>query len=168
MTGRRAAAAAVAAIALAITACTGDGDAAASPTIPTSVEELPTMDASTFARLIADQRGTPVLVNIWGSWCGPCEEETPDLVAAYGRWADRVRFLGVDAQDDRSGAIEFLTRHHVPYPSVFDPSNSIAVSYGVFAPPDTLFFDAEGNLVETVTGLISARDLRANLRAIAA
>jgi thiol-disulfide isomerase/thioredoxin len=150
-----------------LTACTG-GDATSSgpPVWPTSVDALPTMDAATFAALVAEQHGTPVLVNIWGSWCAPCEEETPDIVAAHARWGDRVRFIGVDAQDDRSSAIDFLTRHDVPYPSVFDPSNVIAVSYGVFAPPDTLFFDANGTLVKTYTGLISAQDLRTNLRAI--
>jgi thiol-disulfide isomerase/thioredoxin len=166
MTRPRLASVAIAAIAVVLASCTGSSAPAAPPTIPSSVDELPPMDAHTFAELIAQQRGTPVLVNIWGSWCGPCEEETPDIVAAYHRWGDRVRFIGVDAQDNRSGAIEFLTRHQVPYPSVFDPPNAIAVSYGVFAPPDTLFFDADGNLVKTYTGLISATDLRRNLRAI--
>jgi thiol:disulfide interchange protein len=50
---------------------------------------------------------------------------------------------------------------------VFDPSNAIAVSFGLFSPPATLFFDAEGTLVKTFPGQISAADLRANLREIA-
>jgi len=147
-------------------ACTGDTPTAP-PTMPSSVDELPTMDAATFSQLIANQRGTPVLVNIWASWCTPCQEETPDIVAAYHHWNHRVRFIGVDAQDNRGGAIDFLTKHEVPYPSVFDPTNAIAISYGVFMPPDTLFFDADGNLVKTSVGQISASDLRANIRAIA-
>jgi thiol-disulfide isomerase/thioredoxin len=167
MTASRVGVAALAVALIGLTACAGGGTATAPPTVPSTVEELPTMGPETFAELVARQRGTPVLVNIWGSWCPPCEEETPDIVQAYHRWGDRVRFIGVDAQDNRADAIEFLHRHEVPYPSVFDPSNEIAVSYGVFAPPDTLFFDADGNLVKTVTGLISAEDLRANLRAIA-
>jgi thiol-disulfide isomerase/thioredoxin len=150
----------------ALASCTGGATTSAEPTIPSSVQELPNMDPSTFAQLISNQRGTPVLVNFWGSWCPPCQEETPDIVAAYNRWGDRVRFIGVDALDSRDGAIGFITEQQVPYPSVFDPSNAIAISYGMFAPPDTLFFDAEGNLVKTYTGLISAHDLRSNLRAI--
>jgi thiol:disulfide interchange protein len=50
---------------------------------------------------------------------------------------------------------------------VFDPSNQIAVSYGLFSPPDTLFFDADGNLVKTFPGQISKDQLDANLQAIA-
>lgn len=151
---------------LAILAACSGGEATTSPQMPTTVDALPTMDAGTFATLIAQQRGTPVLVNIWASWCTPCQEETPEIVQAHAAWGDRVRFIGVDAQDDRSGAVGFLSDYGVTYPSVFDPSNAIAISYGLFSPPDTLFFDADGTLVKTVPGQISAQDLRANLRAI--
>ena len=163
---RLATAAALTALLFVLAACTGD-TATAPPTMPSSVDELPTMDATTFSQLIASQRGTPVLVNIWASWCTPCQEETPDLVRAHDVWGNRVRFIGVDAQDNRSGAIQFLSDYRVPYPSVFDPENVIPVSYGLFSPPATLFFDANGTLVKTVPSQISAHDLRANIRAIA-
>ena len=160
--------AAVALILMSLTACTGGGDTSSGPPAwPTSVDALPAMDASTFATLIAEQRGTPVLVNIWASWCTPCQEETPEIVQAHAVWGDRVRFIGVDAQDDRSGAIRFLSDYGVTYPSVFDPSNVIAIGYGLFSPPATLFFDADGTLAKTIPGQISPQDLRANLRAIA-
>jgi cytochrome c biogenesis protein CcmG, thiol:disulfide interchange protein DsbE len=131
------------------------------------VDALPTLDASAFQDLIAQQKGHAVLVNIWASWCDPCIAESSDLIAAHQKYGDRVRFIGVDAQDDRSGATDFITEHQVPYPSVFDPSNAIAVSYGLFSPPDTLFFDANGDLVKTFPGQISRDDLTANLQAIA-
>jgi len=125
------------------------------------------MDPTAFHDLIAAQKGHPVLVNIWASWCDPCIAEAPDLIAAHQKYGDTVRFIGVDAQDDRSGATTFIDQHKVSYPSVFDPSNAIAVSYGLFSPPDTLFFDANGNLVKTIPGQISSEDLDANLQAIA-
>lgn len=154
---------------LALAACTSGGSASttATPGWPASVDALPTLDPTAFHDLIAQQKGHPVLVNIWASWCGPCIAEAPDLVAAHQKYGDKVRFIGVDAQDDRSGATDFITQHQVPYPSVFDPSNAIAVSYGVFSPPDTLFFDANGNLVRTFPGQISREDLLSNLQAIA-
>jgi cytochrome c biogenesis protein CcmG, thiol:disulfide interchange protein DsbE len=159
---------ALALAAASLVACTGgDGGAPSNgPLLPTSVDALPDMNAGTFETLIAQQRGTPVLVNIWASWCTPCQEETPDLVRAHATWGDRVRFIGVDAQDDRSGATAFLAQYGVTFPSVFNPANDIAVSYGLFSPPATLFFDADGTLAQTVPGQITAHDLRANLRAI--
>jgi hypothetical protein len=72
----------------------------------------------------------------------------------------------VDLSDDRDGATSFIGDYGVPYPSVFDPANAIAVAYGLFSPPATLFFDANGTLVETVPGQISPHDLEANIEAI--
>ena len=72
---------------------------------------------------------------------------------------------GLQITADRLPA--YIDQHQVPYPSVFDPSNQIAVSYGLFSPPDTLFFDANGSLVKTVPGQISREDLNENLQAIA-
>lgn len=161
---------AVAAVALlTLAACTSGGSTSSSvaPSWPGSVDALPTMDAATFKDLIAEQKGHPVLVNIWASWCGPCIAEAPDLAAAHEKYGDTVRFIGVDAQDDRSGATDFIGKHQIPYPSVFDPSNQIAVSYGLFSPPDTLFFDASGKLVKTFPGQIPEDELMANLQAIA-
>jgi cytochrome c biogenesis protein CcmG/thiol:disulfide interchange protein DsbE len=160
---------AAAAALVALVACTSGGSPSASvaPSWPASVDALPTMDPTAFKDLIAAQKGHPVLVNIWASWCTPCIAEAPDLVAAHHTYGDTVRFIGVDAQDDRTGATDFIAKHAIPYPSVFDPSNQIAVSYGLFSPPDTLFFDASGKLVKTFPGQISQDELDTNLQAIA-
>jgi thiol-disulfide isomerase/thioredoxin len=169
MTSRSARVAAAIVTLLALAACTSGGTTSSppAPSWPSSVDALPTLDATAFHDLIAQQKGHPVLVNIWASWCDPCIAEAPDLIAANQKYGDKVRFIGVDAQDDRSGATNFIAQHQVPYPSVFDPSNAIAVSYGVFSPPDTLFFDADGSLVKTFPGQISRDDLMTNLQAIA-
>jgi|1186.fasta_scaffold00399_3 cytochrome c biogenesis protein CcmG/thiol:disulfide interchange protein DsbE len=152
----------------ALVACTSSqATTTSAPTWPSPVDALPTMDPTAFHDLIAQQKGHPVLVNIWASWCGPCITEAPDLAAAHAKYGGTVRFIGVDAQDDRSGATTFIHEHQLAYPSVFDPSNAIAVSYGLFSPPDTLFFDANGTLVKTFPGQISRDALMSNLQAIA-
>ena len=125
------------------------------------------MDPATFQAMVAQQHGKPVVVNFWGSWCPPCKEETPDMVAAHERWGNRVTFIGVDLADDRGGATEFIHRYGMRYPSVFDPTSQIAVAYGLYSPPATLFFDAAGTLVRTVPGQISGHDLEENILAIA-
>jgi thiol-disulfide isomerase/thioredoxin len=160
---------ALALVLVSLAACTAAATSSAptGPLLPSTVDALPTMDPSTFQALLAQQRGTPVIVNIWASWCTPCQAETPEIVAAHASWGNRVRFIGVDAQDNVGDATSFLAQYSVPYPSVFDPSNAIAVSFGLFSPPATLFFDADGTLVKTFPGQISTADLRANLRAIA-
>jgi thiol-disulfide isomerase/thioredoxin len=134
--------------------------------LPTVADDLPQIDLSGFHDLMGQLRGTPVVVNFWAAWCIPCKAEVPLLVDAHARYGQRVQFLGVDMQDFRSGARSFMHDHGMTYPSVFDPANSIGVSYGLPAPPMTQFWDADGNLVSTVHGQISASDLEAGIRSI--
>jgi cytochrome c biogenesis protein CcmG/thiol:disulfide interchange protein DsbE len=152
-------------------AATGSGppvtNAATAPLLPTSVTALPSMDPQGFDELLGQLEGTPVVVNYWASWCTPCRTETPLLVAAHRRYGDRVQFLGVDLQDNRDGAVRFIDDFDVTYPSVFDPSNAIGVANGLFAPPMTVFYDADGTKVATVPGQLSEDALSTNLEAIA-
>jgi cytochrome c biogenesis protein CcmG/thiol:disulfide interchange protein DsbE len=126
------------------------------------------MDLPGYEQLLAQMRGTPLVVNFWASWCAPCREETPLLVDAHARYVDRVQFLGVDILDARDSAVRFVTEFSMDYPSVFDPQNEIGLTYDLFAPPMTLFIDREGRVVATVPGEISPDDLEQNLQLIAA
>jgi thiol-disulfide isomerase/thioredoxin len=98
-------------------------------------------------------RGTPVVINQWASWCGPCRFEFPFFQRLAKRYVGRVAFLGVDSQDSRSGAREFLARFPVPYPQFYDKDASIArVFRAGRAWPTTAFYDAHGTLVLTHAG----------------
>jgi thiol-disulfide isomerase/thioredoxin len=142
-------------------------NATTAPALPTLADQLPQMDAPGFQTLMSQLRGTPVVVNFWGAWCTPCKTEAPLLVGEHARVGDHVQFLGVDMQDNRGGARSFMHTYGMTYPSVFDPTNSIGVSYSLPAPPMTQFWDAQGNLVSTDRGEISPEDLRAGIDSIA-
>jgi cytochrome c biogenesis protein CcmG/thiol:disulfide interchange protein DsbE len=106
-----------------------------------------------FQRQLAALRGTPVVVNQWASWCGPCRFEFPLFAGLARRYAGRVAFLGVDSQDSRGDAARFLRERRVPYPSFFDPDVSVARTFrGGAAWPTTAFYDAAGKLVHTHVG----------------
>ena len=89
------------------------------------------------------------------------------LVEAHRRLGHDVQFLGVDLQDFRPGAQTFMHEEDVTYPSVFDPPNSIGLSFDAASPPMTQFYDADGDLIATVHGQLSQDTLQANLKAIA-
>jgi thiol-disulfide isomerase/thioredoxin len=133
--------------------------------LPTDVASLPPMDVATFHRLLGQLRGTPVVVNVWGSWCAPCVAEVPLLRSAAEGHAS-VQFLGVDIQDSRNGAVSFIRKYRVPYPSVFDPTAAIRTDLGSFGQPDTYFFDRGGRMVARYDGQISAGTLDADLAKI--
>jgi cytochrome c biogenesis protein CcmG, thiol:disulfide interchange protein DsbE len=142
-------------------------NATTAPSLPTTADALPQMDAGGFQSLMSQLKGTPVVVNFWGAWCDPCKAEASLLVDAHATYGDRVQFLGVDMLDLRDGARAFMRAHGMTYPSVFDPTNSIGLSYSLPAPPMTQFWDSDGNLVSTTHGQISAQDLQAGIESIA-
>lgn len=72
---------------------------------------------------LSDFPGQVVVLNIWGSWCGPCRSEADDLERVYAQTKDSgVAFLGINVRDDRRAAQDFLRNFQVTYPSIFDPS----------------------------------------------
>jgi thiol-disulfide isomerase/thioredoxin len=73
---------------------------------------------------LADYTGKVVVLNIWGSWCGPCRAEMPHLQKVYDETkASGVQFLGVDVRDEpRSVPQDFVRDRRIGYPSLYDPS----------------------------------------------
>jgi cytochrome c biogenesis protein CcmG/thiol:disulfide interchange protein DsbE len=136
--------------------------------LPTNVMELPSFDPSRFQELLGQLKGTPVVVNVWASWCKPCEDETPLLVEAAKSSAGKVQFLGVDIQDARSSAQNFLRKYDVTYPSVYDATGAVKRQLGFVGQPDTVFYDASGRPVEKVPQQLDQATLQAGLAKITA
>ena len=115
---------------------------------------------------LAELRGTPVVLNFWASWCDPCQEEAPVLRRGAERWRDQgVLFVGLDMQDVREDAREFLREFELDFPQVRDPTNATARRWGVTGIPETFFISARGEVVGHVIGSISAQQLDAGARA---
>ncbi|GAA3049447.1 TlpA disulfide reductase family protein [Gordonia defluvii] len=70
---------------------------------------------------LADFAGKAVVVNVWGSWCGPCRGEADLLLRTFHQTRDRgVAFLGINLRDDRGSARDFVTDRGIDYPSIYD------------------------------------------------
>ena len=96
---------------------------------------------------LSDLRGQVVMVNFWATWCGPCREEMPHLEALYQRYGDLgFTLLGVNVEEDSSGADEFLAETPVSFPILFDPDNQVSELYDVIAMPSTVIVDRTGNM----------------------
>ncbi|HZD80985.1 MAG TPA: TlpA disulfide reductase family protein [Actinomycetota bacterium] len=136
--------------------------------LPVDALSLPTFDVDRYRQLIDQLRGTPVVVNIWASWCGPCREEAPHLAAAARHLGASVQFLGVDILDSRTSARSFIERYGWTYPSLFDETGAIRDQLGLIGQPATVFYDATGRVVSTWSGAISADLLTRRLQQIRA
>ena len=102
-------------------------------------------------RLRATGPGRPTLVNIYGSWCGPCQEEMPTLVAFSRLAGTRVALVGIDTEDTATDALTFARDLGQHWPAFEDPDKRFLPSYGA-GPPVTLFLDAQGHVVHVASG----------------
>jgi cytochrome c biogenesis protein CcmG, thiol:disulfide interchange protein DsbE len=136
------------------------------PLLPTDATELPSFDPGRFQQLLSQLKGTPVVVNVWGAWCAPCRSEAPLLQQASQRYGRRVQFLGVDILDSRSSSRSYTRRYGLAYPSVFDESAAIRDALGFLGQPDTVFYDADGNVTMKWAGQLTPSVLRHGLARI--
>ncbi|HEY7946195.1 MAG TPA: TlpA disulfide reductase family protein [Acidimicrobiales bacterium] len=112
-------------------------------------------------------RGRFVVLNFFASWCPPCQQEQPELVAfAYGhRGAGDVALVGVVYDDATSSARAFDADGGATWPAVVDPGGQIALQYGVRAPPETFLISPAGRVVAHIDGAVTASYLDAQLAA---
>lgn len=106
-----------------------------------------------------DWEGTPTVVNFWATWCGFCTEEMPDLEAAFQQLDGEVRFVGIDRQDPRDAALDFLDETGVTYDQVASPDGAYYEQLGARGMPTTLFVDADGVVQFRHTGPLTRQDV---------
>ena len=121
--------------------------------------ELQDGGLDTLEAKLADLEGHPVVVNQWGSWCPPCRAEFPFFAESAQAHLDQVAFLGVDIQDDRDAAEDFLAEFPTPYPHVFDEDNEAVTSLEwQGASPTTWLIDDRGEIVHQRRGAYASRE----------
>jgi thiol-disulfide isomerase/thioredoxin len=114
---------------------------------------------------LADFRGKVVVVNVWGSWCGPCRAEAPMLARASRDLAGKgVVFLGIDSRDpSKDAAKAFVRRFDIPYASLYDQQGATLLAFhGTLTPnsvPSTVVVDPQGRVAGSVLGNLSRTTL---------
>jgi cytochrome c biogenesis protein CcmG, thiol:disulfide interchange protein DsbE len=107
---------------------------------------------------LRELRGTPLVLNFWASWCDPCRAEAKLLERTW-KGQSGVLFLGLDAQDAREDARDFIAQFGVTFPHVRDPGNDTQRAWGVTGLPETYFIAADGRVVGHVIGTVDERQL---------
>jgi thiol-disulfide isomerase/thioredoxin len=116
--------------------------------------------------------GRVVVLNIWGSWCGPCRTEASDLqFVAQQTAADGVSVLGVDVRDDRAAATDFVRDRGITYDSVFDPPARTLVAlkgYPRNTVPSTIVLDRQHRVAAVYLTAVRVPELIPLVRRLAA
>jgi thiol-disulfide isomerase/thioredoxin len=106
--------------------------------------EMDCLDRTTGARLGA-LRG-PMLVNVWGSWCGPCREEIPILRSFYEKAQGKVALVGIDVEEATfDDGRRFVERNGIVWPNLYDPDGRSREYFGLGVPV-TWFIAADGSV----------------------
>lgn len=147
---------------LLVSLLTGDEDAGPTGSL-VAAEEVPDIPLDRLGGegqvSLADYRGQPLVVNFWGSWCGPCVEEMPDLQRVHTSLGDDVAFVGVNVRDREDKALEMAEETGVTYDLVTDTDGELISALEVASFPTTLLVLPTGTIADAIYLPISAERL---------
>jgi thiol-disulfide isomerase/thioredoxin len=141
------------------------------PAGPSSLEltpeaDVPTVDEATFTTFDGDTvaltslRGTPTVVNFFSSTCTPCIKEMPAFEEVFQQVGDQVAFLGLAVADRPEDAQALVAQTGVTYETAQDPDATVISALGGTVLPTTVLLDAEGEIVASHSGELTADELR--------
>lgn len=120
---------------------------------------------------LSDFAGKVVVINVWGSWCGPCRGEAPALEQVYEETKDSgVAFLGIDFRDRKDSGRDFVNDRGVTYPSIYDyDGRTLAtLTTPTSVVPTTVVLDRRHRAAAVYLRTITADELRQRVDRIAA
>jgi cytochrome c biogenesis protein CcmG/thiol:disulfide interchange protein DsbE len=126
------------------------------PGLTRAGKEVPGLDSSAFA-------GQVTLLNVWASWCVPCRDEAPVLMALA---ADRrIRIIGMNYKDQPADAVRFLARYGNPFlANGLDANGRAAIEWGVYGVPESFLVGRDGRIVYKLIGPMTPENLNNRLK----
>ena len=133
-----------------------------------SAPELALRDLAGAGHKLAEYRGKPVVLNFWATWCVPCAVEMPLLNEMQNRYKGRLLFIAASVDDDdmKPEVEAFIKKHQAQALTVMMGATIDALrEFGLEqVMPGTVLIDAEGNIVDRVSGKLQRADLSQRLR----
>jgi cytochrome c biogenesis protein CcmG/thiol:disulfide interchange protein DsbE len=123
---------------------------------PAPAATYPPLDGGQPVRAAALLDGKPGLINVFGSWCGPCAVEAPQLMRLKEAG---VNIVGVTWRDRPGDTHAFLDRTGNPFSTVLNGGEGSAVDFGITGAPETFIVDAKGMVVDKRVGVITEADV---------
>jgi len=109
---------------------------------------------------LAAHHGQVVLMNLWATWCPPCQEEMPALQQFAKAYAGRVVVLGVDQGEGASTAGAYARAHGVTFPILVDENQQYGRTYAALGLPTTVIVGRDGHVVRGIDGAMTLAQIR--------
>ena len=124
-----------------------------------SAPELIALDFNGNAIDLKNYKNKVVVLNVWGSWCGPCRKEASELQELYLKNKDSgVEFIGINIRDSKVSAEKFITNFGITYPNIFDRDGVKLLGFKDTLPanaiPSTVLVDKDGKVAARQLGPI--------------
>ena len=148
--------------ATAVAACGASGSSGSAGSAVPSLKGA-TLTGGTFD--LASAQGMPTVVNFFASWCGPCNQEAPEVVA-FAAAHPGVRVIGVATNDKPADTRAFAAKYGITYPVVLDTNGAIGSAWGVTGIPMTFFIDKAGTVRASILGSSTQAQFEAKLSSI--
>ena len=129
--------------------------------------ELKTLTGETIK--LSSLRGSPVLINFWATWCGPCKEEMPLLVEQYNWNKGRgLRVLAIDsvAFDNLDDILKYVDQYKMTFDVLLDEDDQVSLDWAIMGLPSSIFIKPDGTVAAVKVGQMSSAQLNEYLKLI--
>lgn len=116
---------------------------------------------------VGGKRDKPLLINFWASWCGPCEEEAPDLVNLYKKYEGQFDLYAVNVTlgDRMQDVNAFVKKYKFPFPVLLDKKGAVSEMYRFLVIPTSFLVDKDG-VIREVFNVLPPKELEKKLKSV--
>ena len=131
--------------------------------LPVGFEDFYVYDENGNTLYLSDCLGSPIIINIWATWCGPCVGELPEFENMYKKYGDDVRFIMINCENrsELANVKQFLKDRKYTFPVYYDFADSADAAYGTGYIPVTVAIDRKGKLIYHDSGSLTEKELKA-------
>lgn len=131
--------------------------------------ELTSLEGKTIK--LSDYRGTPVFLNFWASWCGPCKAEMPFMEKVYAEKIDgsfesfEILAVNVTTSEKSIANVEkFVADYELTFPIPLDEKGSVSHQYNIIGYPTSFFIDSDGVIRSIAHGPLTEEDMENRIK----